>query len=36
MESMKAQGKSEGLDELRRELGTAWSKADLKQILETM
>ena len=36
IESMKAQGKIEGIDELRRELGTAWSKADLKQTLETM
>jgi hypothetical protein len=36
MESMKAQKKTEGLEELQRELTTAWSKADLKQTVGAM
>jgi hypothetical protein len=36
LESMKAQGKSEGLEQLKRELDAAWSKADIKQSLDTM
>jgi tetratricopeptide (TPR) repeat protein len=36
MESMKAQGKSEGMEELQRELAAAWAKADLKQTLDAM
>jgi tetratricopeptide (TPR) repeat protein len=36
MESMRAQGKSEGMDEVQRELATAWSKADLKQAFDAM
>ena len=31
MEAMKAQKKSEGLEELQHELDAAWSKADVKQ-----
>ena len=36
MESMRAQAKSEGMDEVQRELATAWSKADLKQAFDAM
>jgi tetratricopeptide (TPR) repeat protein len=36
MESMKAQGKSEGMEELKRELDAAWAKADIKQTLDAM
>jgi thioredoxin-like negative regulator of GroEL len=36
IESMKAQGKSEGLEELQRELAAAWAKADVHQTLDAM
>jgi hypothetical protein len=36
MESLKAQGKTEGIDEVKRELDAAWAKADVKQTLEGM
>jgi hypothetical protein len=36
MESLKVQGKSEGMEELKRELDAAWAKADVKQLLEAM
>ena len=36
MESLKAQGKSEGMEELKHELDAAWAKADVKQTLEAM
>jgi tetratricopeptide (TPR) repeat protein len=36
IESLKAQGKSDGMDELKRELDAAWAKSDLRQTLEAM
>jgi tetratricopeptide (TPR) repeat protein len=36
MESLKAQGKSEGMEELKRELEAVWTKADVKQTLDAM
>ena len=36
MESLKAQGKSEGMEELKRELEVVWMKADVKQTLDAM
>ena len=36
IESLKAQGKSDGMDELKRELDAAWAKADLRQTLDAM
>ena len=35
-ESLKAQGKSEGMDEVKRELDAAWTKADVEQTLDAM
>ncbi len=36
IEAMKAQGKSDGMDELKHELDAAWAKADLRQTLDAM
>ena len=36
IESLKAQGKNDGMDELKRELDAAWAKADLRQTLDAM
>jgi tetratricopeptide (TPR) repeat protein len=36
IESLKAQGKSDGMDELKRELDAAWAKADLRQTFDAM
>ncbi len=36
IESLKAQKKSDGMDELKRELDAAWAKADLRQTLDAM
>jgi hypothetical protein len=36
MESLKAQGKSEGREELQHELDAAWTKADVTQDLKAM
>jgi hypothetical protein len=36
MESLKAQGKTEGKEELQREFDAAWTKADVEQDLKAM
>ena len=36
IESLKAQKKSDGMDELKRELDAAWAKADLRQTFDAM
>lgn len=36
IESLKAQSKSDGIEELKHELDAAWAKADLKQVLDAM
>ena len=36
IESLKAQGKNDGMDELKRELDAAWAKADLRQTFDAM
>ena len=36
IESLKAQKKAEGLEELQHELDAAWGKADVRQMLSAM